>query len=151
MRRDRLTPEQRSKLMSRVRSQDTTPEMIVRRLVHKMGFRCRLHRKDLPGKPDLTFPRYRIIIFVHGCFWHGHDCAKGLNQPKSNKKFWKSKLIYNMNRDINNQKKLKKMGWNVLVVWECQTKDQESLKSRISEFLIDQKNKNLTRHQESGK
>lgn len=121
--------------MRAVKSRDTKPEMIVRRIVHAMGKRYRLHRDDLPGKPDLTFPRLRKIIFVHGCFWHGHNCKRGARQPKTNVDYWHQKISRNRKRDVDHQKKLYEMGWNVLVIWECELKDTQRLAEIIKSFL----------------
>ena len=121
--------------MARVKSQDTTPEMIVRRLAHSLGFRYRLHRKELPGKPDLVFPRLKKVIFVHGCFWHGHDGCKASKRPSSNTEYWNAKLDRNKKRDQDSLKKLMAAGWEPLVIWECQTKDENELKIIISGFL----------------
>ena len=134
---DTLTPEQRSKRMSRVRGRDTKPEMLVRRLAHGMGYRYRLHRRDLPGSPDLVFPSRRKVIFVHGCFWHRHlepDC-KLARLPKSKLDFWGPKLETNRERDERNVVLLEELGWDVLVIWECQTKNRGQLQARIREFL----------------
>ncbi len=122
--------------MASVKSRDTTPEMRVRRLVHAQGLRFRLHRKDLPGKPDLTFPRLKKVIFVHGCFWHGHDGCEGSKRPASNTKYWNKKLDKNKNRDKVIQKKLRAEGWTPLIIWECQTKNQDELISIILNFLV---------------
>jgi len=100
---DNLTPEQRKRTMTQVHSKDTQPEMRVRRLVHSLGYRYRLHRKELPGNPDLVFPKRRKIIFVHGCFWHGHDCKAGRKRPKANEEYWNAKLARNRDRDATNQ------------------------------------------------
>ncbi|HID33675.1 MAG TPA: DNA mismatch endonuclease Vsr [Anaerolineae bacterium] len=132
---DPLTPEQRRHAMRQVRSEDTKPEMRVRRLTHRMGYRYRLHRKDLPGKPDLVFPGRKKVIFVHGCFWHGHDCPAGRKIPKTNQAYWTNKLNRNKERDRINQAKLRELGWDVLVIWECETKDEEALAERIVGFL----------------
>jgi DNA mismatch endonuclease (patch repair protein) len=132
---DTFTPDQRSELMRRVRGQDTEPEMMVRRFVHRMGFRYRLHCRELPGNPDLVFPSRRKIIFVHGCFWHGHACRSGRNRPSSNQMYWIPKLERNRKRDRANRRKLKKLGWDVLVVWECQLKHGEEAAARIARFL----------------
>jgi DNA mismatch endonuclease (patch repair protein) len=132
---DNLTPEQRRKTMSRVKSRDTGPEMKVRRLAHSLGFRFRLHREDLPGKPDLVFPRLNKLIFVHGCFWHGHDGCEASARPASNTDYWNKKLDRNKKRDQVNIEKLIAAGWDVLVIWECQTKDQDELRLKISDFL----------------
>ncbi|MCW5978616.1 MAG: DNA mismatch endonuclease Vsr [Bryobacteraceae bacterium] len=134
---DTLSPAERSAVMRRVRSVDTTPEMVIRRLVHSMGFRYRLHRSDLPGKPDLVFPRLNRVIFVHGCFWHGHRCRAGRNRPSSNIEYWLPKLDRNANRDRRNRMKLRHAGWRVLVVWECQIKDKTALHDKLARFLHD--------------
>jgi len=125
----------RRRTMQAVKSQDTKPAMIVRRLIHKEGYRYRLHRRDLPGKPDLTFPRLKKIIFVHGCFWHGHDCKRGAREPKTNVEYWRQKINCNKERDAKEQEALQTMGWDVLVIWECQLKDSNTLKERITSFL----------------
>ena len=131
---DNLTPEQRSHQMAKIRSSDTKPEMIVRRLVHGMGYRYRLHRPDLKGKPDLVFGPRKKVIFVHGCFWHGHKCALG-RIPKTRIEFWKSKIDSNRLRDERQVAFLETNGWGVLVVWECQLRPIDELKQRIQEFL----------------
>lgn len=136
---DRLTPEERSRLMSRIRGKDTNPEMIVRRLVWAMGVRYRLHRRNLPGCPDMAFVTRRKVIFIHGCFWHRHNGCPASRAPKSHVGFWEDKLEKNCLRDACNQARLREMGWDVLVVWECETKDQDVLRSRIKSFLTDQK------------
>lgn len=133
-RMDHLTPERRSLNMSKVRSKNTAPEMMVRSLVHRLGFRFRLHRKDLPGKPDLVFPGRKSVIFVHGCFWHGHDCRRG-QLPKSHIEFWKSKVETNQRRDAQNIESLAALGWRTLVVWECETKQPERLADKIQGYL----------------
>jgi len=135
---DTLTPEQRSERMSRVRGRDTKPELLVRRLVHSMGYRYRLHRRDLPGKPDLVFPARRKVIFVHGCFWHRHpDPACPLARlPKSRLDFWDPKLETNRKRDESNLALLAALGWKVLEVWECQTKNREDMQASVREFLV---------------
>lgn len=134
---DTLTPKERSERMSRVRGADTKPEMLVRRLVHGMGYRYRLHRRDLPGTPDLVFASRRKVIFVHGCFWHRHpDPGCPLARlPKSRLDFWKPKLEGNKERDVRNQARLEELGWYVMVVWECQLRDVEAPRARIEEFL----------------
>lgn len=119
---DVLTPEQRRFNMSRIRNRNTKPEMFVRSMIHKMGFRYRLHRKDLAGKPDLVFPSPRKIIFVHGCFFHMHDCQYGKVTPITNADFWQNKRLGNVGRDRKNIETLTKEGWKVLVIWECMTK-----------------------------
>jgi DNA mismatch endonuclease (patch repair protein) len=132
---DTLSPADRSLRMSLVRSADTKPEMIVRRIVHALGYRFRLHVRGLPGSPDLVFPRHRAAIFVHGCFWHRHSCAMGNRMPKSRVKFWRAKLDGNRRRDRRSISELRHTGWRVLVIWECQTRSQETLRKRLSRFL----------------
>jgi len=109
--------------MRSVKSTDTKPEMAVRRFVHRLGYRFRLHRKDLPGTPDLVFPRLQKVVFIHGCFWHGHTCKRGNRIPKSNREYWTSKIAGNRERDQLNQARLKAQGWNVFIAWECQIKE----------------------------
>jgi len=125
----------RSENMRRIRSKDTSPELKVRSLAHRLGFRFRLHRKDLPGKPDLVFPVRKKIIFVHGCFWHKHDCPEGLRKPKSNRSYWIPKIERNQQRDTENINRLRVAGWDVLVVWECEIKAHEHLAKKLIEFL----------------
>lgn len=132
---DTLTPAERSERMSRVRSEDTKPEMLVRRVVHGMGYRYRLHVQGLPGRPDLVFPGRGKIIFVHGCFWHRHGSCKNTRWPKSKLDFWKPKLEANNRRDRANEKALRAMGWKVMVLWECQLQDMAWVSKRIREFL----------------
>jgi DNA mismatch endonuclease (patch repair protein) len=134
---DTLTPEQRSERMGRVRGRHTALEMLVRRLAHGMGYRYRLHRRDLPGAPDLVFPSRKKVILVHGCFWHMHpDPACSLARlPKSKLDFWGPKLEANRRRDERNLALLAELGWSVLEIWECQTKDQKELQARIEDFL----------------
>ena len=134
---DTLSPVQRSELMSRVRSKDTKPEMRVRRMVHAMGYRYRLHHGKLPGCPDMVFPERRKIIFVHGCFWHRHEDCRRNRTPKSRREFWDAKLEKNRLRDLENQSKLRALGWDVLVVWECETEEAAGLPGRIMSFLED--------------
>lgn len=132
---DQLTPEQRSERMGHVRSKDTGIELQVRRLVHSLGFRYRLHRRDLPGHPDLVFPGRKKVIFVHGCFWHGHEKCRQYRMPKSRLDFWIPKLEGNKVRDERNQQMLRDMGWQVLVVWECELRDHDALAARVKAFL----------------
>ena len=120
--------------MQSVKSKDTGPELVVRRLLHGMGYRYRLHRKDLPGRPDIAFGPRRKAIFVHGCFWHGHGCAKG-RLPKSRLDYWKPKVDKNRERDRTKQEQLKLMGWSVLTIWQCETKDLEALTVRLQDFV----------------
>lgn len=132
---DVLTPAQRSFNMSRIRGKDTAPELAVRRLVHGMGFRYRLHGAALPGKPDLVFAGRRKVIFVHGCYWHMHDCPYGRVAPKTNAAFWQTKRLSNVARDVRNLQDLKGQGWSVLVVWECQARDPGKLANVLRWFL----------------
>ncbi|MDQ6676293.1 MAG: very short patch repair endonuclease [Acidobacteriota bacterium] len=134
---DKLTKTERSLLMSRVRSKDSRPELIVRSMVHRMGFRYRLHASTLPGSPDLVFAGRKKIVFVHGCFWHGHSCRAGRNRPESNQGYWDIKLKRNMRRDRASSDKLRHAGWSVLRVWECQTraKQKDWLAHRLGSFL----------------
>jgi DNA mismatch endonuclease (patch repair protein) len=131
----RETPEQRSRIMRTVKGKDTGPEMIVRRMVHRMGYRFRLHRKDLPGKPDLVFSRLHKVIFVNGCFWHGHPCARGARAPKANAAYWGVKIARNRARDAANIAALEGAGWCSAVVWECELKDPRQVKRRLTRFL----------------
>ena len=133
--RDRLTPEERSRNMSRIRSHNTTPEKIVRRLVTGLGLRYRLQRRDLPGKPDLVFGPLRTIIFVHGCFWHQHSSCRAGRLPTANRDFWAAKLNRNIERDAINKRALQKLGWRVLTVWECETAYPEKLTRRLTRLL----------------
>ena len=124
---DRLTPERRSWLMSRVRGRNTSTELRVRRVAHAMGFRYRLHRRDLPGTPDLVFPRRRVAMFVHGCFWHRHEGCRGATTPSSHVSFWRDKFARNVARDRQVTEDLRNLGWKVAVVWECETKNDDVL------------------------
>lgn len=132
---DNLTRAQRSATMAQIRSRDTKPELAVRRLVHSLGYRYRLYQTNLPGTPDLVLTRHRKAIFVHGCFWHGHRCEAGTNRPRSNLAYWQAKLLRNQRRDATNRKALKKLGWKVLVVWECQIENLGRLRSRVEHFV----------------
>ena len=134
---DKLTPEHRSENMRRIKSKDMKPELLVRRMVHAMGYRYRLHRKDLPGKPDLVFGPRRKVIFVHGCFWHGHDdpSCPDRREVKSNQTYWTPKIARNRERDARQQAALKAADWKVLTLWECETRDKEALSARIKDFL----------------
>lgn len=116
---DIFSPQKRSWNMSRIKSKDTAPEMRVRSALHRAGYRFRLHVKDLPGKPDIVLPKYKTVIFVHGCFWHRHKGCSKATTPSTNQEFWKKKFQQNVGRDKRNQAKLKKLGWKVVVVWEC--------------------------------
>ena len=129
------TPEQRSGVMRAVKGRDTAPEMTVRRLAHQMGYRFRLHRKDLPGTPDLVFPGLHKVIFVNGCFWHGHDCARGARAPKANAAYWRTKITRNILRDAANMVALKAIDWRATVIWECELRDLARVKRRLAGFL----------------
>lgn len=131
---DKITPARRSENMRRIKSKGMKPEMVVRRLVHGLGYRYRLHRKDLPGKPDLVFGPRRSVIFVHGCFWHQHECRDG-RVPSSNRDYWEPKLARNVERDRKTRQELEAAGWRVLVVWECEIKDEATLADRLVAFL----------------
>lgn len=120
--------------MSRIRAKGTRPEMLIRRMVHAMGFRFRLHRRDLPGNPDLVFPGRNKVIFVHGCFWHGHTCREGLRRPRSNEDYWLPKIQQTQLRDKKNIQALEEAGWGVLVVWECDERIP-GLAEKIRAFL----------------
>ena len=122
---DTLTPAERSERMSRIRGRDTKPEMLVRRFLHGQGFRYRLHVPDLPGRPDLVLPKYGVVVFVEGCFWHGHSCQKG-RVPGTNSAFWQAKVATNTARDERNGRSLRRLGWRVIRVWECQLAKKES-------------------------
>jgi DNA mismatch endonuclease, patch repair protein len=127
---DHLTPSHRSWNMSRIHSKNTKPEKIVRSMLFSLGFRFRINRKDLPGKPDVVLPRYKTVIFVHGCFWHRHNC-KDATMPKSNTDFWEKKFSANVERDKRVKVELEDLGWRVITVWSCELKDMETLKSRL--------------------
>jgi DNA mismatch endonuclease, patch repair protein len=132
---DVLTPQQRSFNMSQIRSRDTRPEVVVRSIVHRMGYRYRLHASDLPGKPDLVLVRHGKIINVHGCFFHMHACRYGRVVPATNAEFWFIKRNGNVQRDRRNVRLLKKGGWKVMTVWECETKNRAALEKKIAAFL----------------
>lgn len=132
---DVFTAEKRSWIMSRVRAKDTSPELAVRSMVHRIGFRFRLHRSDLPGRPDLVFPKHRKVIFVHGCFWHGHKGCPRSKLPKTNREFWREKISRNIERDQQACSELSRMGWDVLVVWECQVRKPQQAGQLIEGFM----------------
>ncbi len=134
MRYDPLTDAERSERMSRIRNADTKPEMIVRRLVHGMGYSYRLHARDLPGNPDLAFRPRKKVIFVHGCFWHQHGC-RHYRQPRTKREFWEPKLAKNKERDAEVRRQFRKLGWRVMVVWECQVKKETVVRNRVKRFL----------------
>ena len=134
---DTVTPKRRSEIMSNIRAKGMKPEMAVRRITHAMGYRYRLHRKDLPGKPDLVFPSHRKVIFVHGCFWHQHSdpACRIARRPKSNRHYWLPKLESNVARDAKHQAQLAELGWDVLVIWECEVEGDGRTAERIRVFL----------------
>ena len=132
---DTLTPERRSWNMSRIRSGDTAPERLVRSLLHRMGYRFRLHRADLPGKPDIVLPRHQTVVLVHGCYWHRHaDCSLAYS-PKSNVDFWQAKFRENVSRDLRQSQELTELGWRVITVWECETAELRMLAERLLQDL----------------
>lgn len=131
---DTRTPEQRRRIMQSVKTHDTGPELTVRRILCRLGYRYRLNAKNLPGRPDIVLPGKMMAIFVHGCFWHGHGCRKG-RAPKSRLDYWKPKLKTNRKRDATQLRALKALGWSVLTVWQCETNDSKVLRSRLSAFL----------------
>lgn len=130
-----MTADRRSALMSRIRGKDTQPELVVRRLAHALGYRFRLHRRDLPGTPDLTFPARRKVVFVHGCFWHQHRRCKYAYLPKANASFWQRKFAVNVRRDAIATRQLRKRGWHPLVLWECQLSDLKQVSGRLTAHL----------------
>lgn len=127
--------DKRSAVMARVKSKDTSPERTVRHILTGLGARYRLHRKDLPGSPDVVLPGRKLAVFVHGCFWHGHDCARGARVPKANRDYWLAKVARNKARDQQAQSALREGGWRVEIVWECELKDKERLTQRLAERL----------------
>ena len=129
------TSELRSRTMRAVKATDTAPEVAVRRLIHRMGYRFRLHRKDLPGKPDVVLPKFHKVVFVNGCFWHGHDCARGARVPKTNAEYWSRKITGNRLRDGANMNALAKIGWRATVVWECEVKQPALVERKLINFL----------------
>lgn len=136
---DIVSPSVRSRMMAGIKSKNTRPEMLIRRQLHGMGFRYRLHSKQLPGKPDIIFPKYHAVIFVHGCFWHGHDCSL-FKWPSSNKEFWKNKINSNRERDISNKQKLQAASWRVAIVWECAIRKlggrDKGLAQNLADWLV---------------
>ena len=135
---DTRTPAQRRRIMQAVKGKDTAPEISVRRLLHAAGFRYRLHAKSLPGRPDIVFPARGKVIFVHGCFWHGHGCQNG-RLPKSRLDYWAPKIEANKERDARKEAELRDLGWDVLVLWQCETKNAEELRTRLWTFLGDRR------------
>ena len=134
---DTLTKERRSWNMAQIRGKDTKPERIVRSILHRLGARFRLHRRDLPGNPDIVLPRYGLVVLVHGCFWHRHRRCKYAYTPKTRLDFWTQKFEQNVKRDKEVKRELKQLGWNVVVVWECETRDLEFLADRLADMLAD--------------
>lgn len=129
------SPAVRRRTMQAVKSKDTSPEMRVRRLLHAHGYRYRLHKKELPGSPDLVFSSRRKVVFIHGCFWHGHDCARGARVPKTNTAYWVGKVARNRARDVRARGRLEEFGWKVLTLWECELKDEAAALNRLTRFL----------------
>lgn len=132
---DRIEPERRRWNMSRIRGKDTTPEISVRKLLHGLGYRYRLHERTLPGRPDIVFPARRKVIYVHGCFWHRHPNCRFAYTPRSRPEFWERKFKENMARDDRNLRALREMGWNALVVWECKIRDLDRLRDELVGYL----------------
>ena len=132
---DRLSREHRSWNISRIRGRDTRPEVAVRSMLHRLGLRFRLHRKDLPGKPDIVLPGRQTVVFVHGCFWHRHPGCRFAYEPKSREAFWREKFQQNVERDQRNQRALRKCGWRVIIVWECELRDPRKLCRRLARLF----------------
>ena len=132
---DIMNSKRRSELMAGIRSRDTAPELAVRRIAHRMGLRFRLHRSDLPGRPDLVFPKYRLAVFVHGCFWHRHEGCRYASTPKSRTAFWTEKFAANVDRDKRKEAALRALGWQVFVIWGCQTKDKAALECKLTALI----------------
>lgn len=132
---DNLTQAQRRRTMQAVKGRDTKPEWALRRRLHALGFRYRLHDRTLPGKPDLVLPRWRAAVFVHGCFWHGHDCPRGARRPATNRAYWEAKIARNQARDAAAEERLRAMGYRVLTVWECELKDADAAAARVAAAL----------------
>jgi len=135
---DVYSSEKRSAVMRRVKARNTTPELKVRKALTALGARYRLHRKDLPGNPDIVMPGRRLALFVHGCFWHGHDCARGARVPKQNREYWVGKVARNVARDARSQATLADQGWRVETIWECELKDADRLETRLAALLASQ-------------
>lgn len=132
---DTFSAEERSRIMAKIHGKDTRPEKIVRSLIHRLGYRFRLHRVDLPGKPDIVLPRLRKVIFVHGCFWHGHKGCKRAKRPATNTEFWNKKIDRNIERDKQNLSDLENAGWKCLVIWGCELRDLDKMSKIIKKFL----------------
>ncbi|QFY43522.1 DNA mismatch endonuclease Vsr [Candidatus Methylospira mobilis] len=133
---DSFSPEKRSEIMGCIKGKNTTPELRVRKLLYQLGYRFRLHRKDLPGKPDIVLPKYRLCIFVNGCFWHQHPGCPRATIPASNVEFWRKKLQRTRERDLQNITELTNLGWRILLLWECETKDSSRLQSLLDGVLV---------------
>ncbi|MFB9949974.1 very short patch repair endonuclease [Rhizobium puerariae] len=133
---DRLTPERRSWLMSRVGGKNTTPEIRVRKVAHSMGLRFRLHRSDLPGKPDIVLPKRRTVVFVHGCFWHRHPGCKKASTPSTRSEYWQAKFRANQERDTRVANELEDLGWRVATIWECETKNDDALRRAVEKAVF---------------
>jgi DNA mismatch endonuclease, patch repair protein len=132
---DTLSRQQRSENMARIRSKDTQPELRVRSLLHGLGFRFRLHSKQLPGSPDIILPKYNAVIFVHGCLWHGHSKCRRGRRPMSNVDYWNRKITRNLERDATNAELLRRLGWKRIVIWECELKDSNQIVNRLTSLL----------------
>jgi len=132
---DIVDSRRRSELMANIRGRDTAPELAVRRIAHRMGLRFRLHRNDLPGRPDLVFPKHRLAVFVHGCFWHRHEGCRHASTPKSRTDFWTEKFAANVERDARQEAALRALGWRVLVIWQCETRDEATVERKLSELI----------------
>ncbi len=132
---DVFSTQERSAIMAKVKSGNTRPELVIRSMIHRMGYRFRLHRRDLPGSPDIVLPKLRKVIFVHGCFWHGHEGCPRSARPVQNAVFWDKKLSRNIQRDNANLSKLEELGWTCLIIWTCEMKDRERVSRRLKEFL----------------
>ena len=145
---DTMTHEQRSRCMSAVKGKDTKPEMIVRKYLFSKGLRFRLHVRSLPGNPDIVLPKYKTVVFINGCFWHGHEGCKYYRLPKSNVEFWESKITNNKNRDVLNEIKLKELGWRVIRIWECEIRRVQD-RNQSLERLYNQIVKRFTRYEEN--
>ncbi|MBU1377071.1 MAG: DNA mismatch endonuclease Vsr [Alphaproteobacteria bacterium] len=148
---DIVDPERRSRMMSRIRGKNTAPELAVRRLAHRLGFRFRLHRRDLPGSPDLVFPGRRKVVFVHGCYWHRHPGCRLAYQPKSNIDFWQAKFARNVERDAEAVAQLERQGWSPLIIWECESRDAGTvaarLRAHLGEGTADEARRSSARHE----
>lgn len=132
---DKLTPEQRSAVMGKIGGKNTSPEITVRRMLHRLGYRFRLHRRDLPGRPDIWLPRYRTAVFVHGCFWHGHRACKRATIPLTRREFWREKIERNRQRDARAQRALVEMGHRVLILWQCELRDETATAKKLDNAL----------------